>query len=119
MNSEELKTRTKAFALRVIRMYRALPKAYEAQVMGKQLVRCATSVGAQYREACRAKSRADFKSKISGSLQEMEESQYWLELLLESGTLTEEKIGELMQEAKELLAIFAATERTLRTKKTL
>jgi len=82
-----LRERTKAFALRVIRLYAALPKTTEAQVIGKQVLRSGTSVGAHYREAQRAKSDADFISKIEGGLQEAEETAYWLELLGESGIL--------------------------------
>ena len=79
--SDELKARTKDFAIRIVRLYSALPKTTEAQVIGKQFVRSGTSVGAQYREAQHAKSDADFVSKIEGSLQELEETSYWLELL--------------------------------------
>lgn len=86
-NRQDLRERTKAFALRVIRLYAALPKTTEAQVIGKQVLRSGTSVGAHYREAQRAKSDADFISKIEGGLQEAEETAYWLELLGESGIL--------------------------------
>ena len=78
---QDLKERTKAFALRIIRLYAALPKTTEAQVLGKQVLRSGTSVGAHYREAQRAKSNADFIGKIEGGLQELEETAYWLELL--------------------------------------
>jgi four helix bundle protein len=81
----DLRSRTKAFALRVIRLYRALPKITEAQVLGKQLLRSGTSVGAQYREAVRARSRAEFISKIETALQELEETIYWIELLADGG----------------------------------
>ena len=77
----DLKGRTKDYALSVIRLYAELPKKTETQIMGRQLLRSATSVGAQYREASRAKSNPDFISKIEGCLQELEESEYWLELL--------------------------------------
>ena len=101
----DLRTRTKQFALRAIRLYGALPKTTEAQVLGKQCLRAATSVGAQYREAHRAKSDADFISKVEGSLQELEESQYWLELLAESGICSIERLRSLMLETDELIAI--------------
>jgi four helix bundle protein len=80
----DLQVRTKAFALRVVRLYCALPKTTEAQVLGKQVLRSGTSIGAHYREAMRARSPAEFVSKIEGGLQELEETSYWLELLIES-----------------------------------
>ena len=81
----DLKVRTKQFALQMIRLYTCLPKTTEAQVLGKQVLRSGTSVGTQYREAQRAKSDADFINKVEGSLQELDETAYWLELLKESG----------------------------------
>ena len=77
----DLKNRTKTYALRIIKLYQTWPKSGEAQVIGKQILRSGTSVGAQYREACRAKSPADFINKMEGSLQELDETGYWLELL--------------------------------------
>jgi len=85
--SQDLLDRTKQFALRVIAVFRALPREETARVLGKQLLRSGTSVGAQYREAQRAKSNADFISKVEGALQELEETRYWLELLAEAGLL--------------------------------
>jgi four helix bundle protein len=102
----ELRTRTKTFALRIIRLYVSLPKATEAQVLGKQVLRSGTSVGAHYREAQRAKSDADFISKIEGALQELDETAYWLELLVESKIVAERKLAALMKETDELTAIF-------------
>ena len=93
MVNSDLKIRTKDYALSVIRLFAELPKRTETRVMGRQLLRSGTSVGAQYRKASRAKSNADFISKMEGSLQEFEESEYWLELLGESGFFPEEKIG--------------------------
>jgi four helix bundle protein len=87
MGESDLKLRTKESALGIIRLFSELPKRTEAQILGRQLFRSGTSVGAQYREATRGKSTADFISKIEGSLQELEESEYWLELLAESGIL--------------------------------
>src|SRR5688572_23687082 len=81
--NENLKTRTKDFALRIVKLYAALPKSTEAQVLGKQILRCGTSVGAQYREAQFAKSDADIVSKIEGCLTELQETEYWLELIEE------------------------------------
>lgn len=86
----DLRVRTKAFALRIIRVFGALPRTIEAQVIGKQVLRSGTSVGAHYREACRARSDAEFVSKIEGGLQELEETCYWLELLVESGIVKDE-----------------------------
>jgi len=103
---KDLKARTKRFALRIIRLYASLPKTTEAQVIGKQVLRSGTSPGAQYREAQRAKSDSDFISKIEGGLQELEETIYWLELLVEAGIVPEDKLKPLIQETDELIAIF-------------
>lgn len=91
----DLKDRTKAFALRITRLYCALPKTTEAQVLGKQLLRSGTSVGAQYHEAQHAKSDADFVSKIEGATQECEETRYWLDLIQESGIIPVERLNGL------------------------
>ncbi|MEJ7699425.1 MAG: four helix bundle protein [Pyrinomonadaceae bacterium] len=106
MVNEDLKIRTKNFAVRIIKLFAALPKTTEAQVLGKQILRCGTSVGAQYREAQHAKSDADFISKIEGSLQELEETAYWLELIEELSLFNSEKLQSIRQETKELTAIF-------------
>lgn len=103
---KDLKVRTKAFALRIIRLYGSLPKTTVAQVIGKQVLRSGTSVGAHYREAQRGKSNADFINKIEGGLQELDETAYWLDLLGESGTLKEERLAALRRETEELIAIF-------------
>jgi len=104
--SADLRARTKAFALRIIRMYVALPKSVEAQVLGKQVLRSGTSVGAHYREAQRAKSDPDFISKMESGLQELDETTYWLELLSESNILPNARLQPLHDEAEELIAIF-------------
>ena len=101
----DLKTRTKAFALRIIRMFCALPKSTEAQVIGKQVLRSGTSVGAHYREAIRARSNAEFVSKVEGGLAELEETAYWLELLSESEIVPETRLADLQGEVNELMAI--------------
>jgi four helix bundle protein len=101
----DLRTRTKQFALRVIRLYTALPRTTEGQVIGKQLLRSGTSVGAHYREASRARSDAEFISKLEGGLQELEESASWMELLSESGIVSAARLAELQKEADELTAI--------------
>jgi four helix bundle protein len=103
---QEMMVRTKRFALEIIRLYCALQRTTVAQVLGKQVLRSGTSVGAHYREACRAKSNADFVSKIQGGLQELEETVYWLELLQESLVASPMQIIPLTMEANELIAIF-------------
>ena len=104
--NDDLIERTKQFALRVIRLFVSLPKTGEAQVLGKQLLRSGTSVGANYREAHRARSRAEFAAKCGDSLREIEESSYWLELLEESGIVPATKLKDLRNETHELTAIF-------------
>ena len=112
MNAEEIKRRTKEFALRVIRLIESLPKTTIAYVIEKQLLRSATSVGANYRSACRARSKADFASKICIVEEEADESAYWLELLLEAKIVAADEVTDLLREAYELTAIFAASGRT-------
>jgi four helix bundle protein len=112
----ELRKRTKEYALRVIRVYAALPKTTEAQVLGKQALRSGTSVGAHYREANRAKSDADFINKVEGALQELDETAYWLELLAESGVVAEDRLTPLLKETDELLAIFVTMVTRLKRK---
>ncbi len=112
-----LRDRTKAFALRIIRLYSALPKTTEAQVLGKQLLRSGTSVGAHYREASRAKSTADFISKMEGGLQELDETDYWLELLANSEVVSHTRLADLRVEANELIAIFVASVKTAKKRK--
>jgi four helix bundle protein len=94
------------FSLRNVRLYRALPKNGEAQVFGHQLLRSSSSVGANHREACQARSRAEFLSKMGDSLREMDESTYWLELIRKADLISTERIAPLEAEAQELLAIF-------------
>ena len=101
----ELSERLKKFALRIIGLYSALPKRGAGLVMGSQILRSGTSPGAQYREARRAKSDADLISKLEGALQELDETQYWLELISESGVLPATRLAPLHQEAEELIAI--------------
>ena len=104
---QDLKPRTKAFALRVIRMYSKLPKNDTvAQVLGKQVLRSGTSVGANYREASRGRSKSEFISKIGDCLKEIEETEYWLELLVDSGCISAAKMAELLDETRQLIAIF-------------
>jgi four helix bundle protein len=109
MKNEEydLLLRTKMFARRIIRLYCSLPKADTvAQVLGKQVLRSGTSVGANYREANRARSKAEFISKMGDCLKEADETLYWLELMLEEKIISENKLGALVGESSELVAIF-------------
>jgi four helix bundle protein len=103
---KDLRVRTKDFALRVIRMFSALPKTAEAQVLGKQVLRSGTSVGANYREAYRARSKPEFIAKIGDCLKELDETAYWLELLTDSGIVPAPKLSALQDECNQLLAIF-------------
>jgi four helix bundle protein len=114
---QELGARTKAFALRIIRLYSALPKTVEAQVIGKQVLRSGTSVGAHYREGRRAKSDADFISKMEGGLQELDETAYWLELLNEADIVKPERLKPLLKEAEELIAIFVTMVKKVKVKR--
>jgi four helix bundle protein len=113
---EELRERTKQFALRVIRLFRALPKGEEARVIGRQLLRAATSVAANYRAACRARSRAEFNAKTGIVLEESDESLFWLELLGDAGIVKRSRLSSLMQEAEELTRIFYSSIQTSRRK---
>jgi len=103
---QDLKKRLKQFALRIIRLYESLPKTGAVHVISHQLLRSGTSPGAQYAESCRAKSNADFISKVEGALQELEESLYWLELLIEGDFIPENKLKPLCDESIELISIF-------------
>ena len=109
---QELKLRTKAFALRIIRLYSKLPKSDTvAQVLGKQVLRSGTSVGANYREASRGRSKAEFISKIGGCLKEIEETEFWLELLTESGCVAPTAMADLLDESRQLIAIFTTIDK--------
>jgi four helix bundle protein len=107
--------RTKRFALDVIRLFSSLPRVIVAQVLGRQLLRSGTSVGAHYREACRAKSNADFISKIESALQELDESTYWLELVEEAHIARSPQVQPLKNEANELIAIFVSVVRLVKS----
>ncbi len=109
MNPEEFKKRTKAYGLRIIRLYEALPEKGAAPILGRQLLRAGTSVGANYRAACRAKSRADFVSKMGNVEEECDESLYWIELLIDSSLIKPRRVADLMQEGAELLAMTVAS----------
>ena len=113
----DLKLRTREFALRVIRLYSTLPSTTVAQVIGKQLLRSGTSVGAHYREASRARSTAEFVSKLGGGQQELEETSYWFELLVESQIIEGTRLQPLIQEADELNANFTTCVKNARNEK--
>jgi len=117
MNADEFKNRTKAFALRVIRLVEALPKSRTADVIGRQLLRCGTSVGANYRAACRAKSPADFVAKMAIVEEECDEVIYWVELLVEAGLMDEQRVADLTAEANEILSMVVASIKTARPRK--
>jgi len=117
MNSDELKARTKQFTLRIIRLVESLPRGRTADVIGRQLLRSGTSVGANYRAACRAKSTADFISKMGTVEEEADESLYWMELLIEAKIVGSDKLESLMKEADELLAITVSSINTARKRK--
>lgn len=112
MNPEELKQRTKVFGKRVIKLIEALPKNTTTSVIGRQPLRSATSVGANYRAVCRAKSRADFIAKLGIVEEECDESLYWFEMLVETNQIRPALVSNLMQEGAEILAIVVASAKT-------
>lgn len=114
MDKEELKARTKQFGLRVMKLVGALPENSVGRAIGNQLVRSGTSVGANYRAACRGKSKADFIAKLGTVEEEADESAYWMELIIEGGLLPETAVGALHGEAEELTKIMAASRKTAR-----
>src|ERR1700691_5024959 len=107
--AEALKDRTKQFALRIIRVIRSLPSGAEGRIIGHQLLRSGMSVAANYRAVCRARSRPEFLAKLSIVIEEADESAFWLELLVESGLVSEAKLKDLKSEANQLVAIFNAS----------
>lgn len=111
---EELRNRTKRFALRIIRLFQHLPRSTEAQVLGKQLLRCGTAIAANYRAVGRARSKAEFVSKMGIVVEEADEAVFWIECLIESEIVKPDLLADLLVEATELLAIFAASQRTAR-----
>jgi len=116
MNKDDLKRRTKLFAIRVIVLVESLPKGRTADVLGKQLLRSGTSVGANYRSACRAKSTADFIAKMGIVEEETDETIYWMELLVEAGLKKLDDLRELLDEANQLLAMTIASIKTAKNK---
>src|ERR1700731_119057 len=113
---DDLRKRTKRFALRVIKVYQALPGSGSAQVLGHQVLRSGTSVGANFREAHRARSNAEFVSKVGDSLKELEETSYWPELLADSGAVTATKLASLLDETSQLTAILTAIAKKVRSR---
>jgi four helix bundle protein len=113
MTENDLKARTKGFALRVIRLIDALPKSTAGRAISNQIIRSATSVGANYRAACRSRSPAEFIAKLGVVVEEADESLYWLELILESNMVPQSRLGPLLTEANEITAIMVASRRTL------
>jgi four helix bundle protein len=112
---DEIISRSMELALEIIRLVQSLPGGDVANVIGKQLLRSATSVGANYRSACKAKSRADFVAKIAVTEEEADETQYWLELSVESGLISEDAFKRLHEEARQLTAIMAASGKTAKS----
>ncbi len=108
----ELKRRSKAFAVRVVNLFRSLPHAPDAQTLGKQVLRSGTSVAANYRAVCRARSKAEFIARMGVVVEEADETVFWLELLTETGVVRKDRTLDLLNEANELLAIFGASLRT-------
>jgi four helix bundle protein len=115
--TEQLRDRTKQFAVRIVRLFQSLPSSSQAQVIGNQLLRCGTSVGANYRSVCHSRSRVEFVARIGVVAEEADESVFWLELLGDLGILKKELLQPLLQEARELAAIFAASRQTAKRKR--
>ena len=114
MESPDLKKRTREFAIRVMRLVDQLPKKASARGVSGQLVRCATSVGANYHIACRARSKQEFLAKIGIVLEECDECLFWLQLIVDADLMSSKRVGNLLQEADELTAIFTAATKTAR-----
>ncbi len=112
MNPEELKARTRAFTLRIIRVAESLPETPTAKVIRNQMLRCGSSVGANYRAACRAKSKADFVSKMGIVEEEADETIYWMELLIDAEIVERPRIADLLDEANQILSIVISSIRT-------
>ena len=116
MTENEFKERTKKIALRIIKLVSALPRNLTASVIGKQLLRSGTSIGANYRAACRGKSKADVLHKLSIVEEEADESLYWLELLVEAGILPQKRLVALRNDINEIVAMTVASMRTMKAR---
>ena len=114
MDASDMKKRTKTFALRIIRLVEQLPTSRSSDVIGKQLLRCGTSVGANYQASCRARSQADFIAKMGIVEEEADEVGYWIELLIESGLIRKDLVADLLDEANQLVAITVSSIKTAR-----
>ena len=114
LHPAEVRERTKQFAIRIVRLFRSLPKSDDARMIGRQLLRSGTSVAANYRAVCRARSKAEFVAKIGVVVEEADETVFWLELLIDTGIIAQAKLNNLLKEANELLSIFAASQKTAR-----
>lgn len=114
---EALKNRTKAFVLEAIKFYQTLPKTEEAKIIGRQFIRSSSSVGANYRAACRSRSKAEFFSKMSIVIEEADETAFWLEILIEAKITDNENAKKLLSEVNEILAIMAKARKTVSDKK--
>ena len=112
MNEQELKARTKKFGLRIMALVDSLPSTTAGRAIGSQLIRSGTAVGANYRAACRGRSRNEFAAKIGVVVEEADESAYWLEMIMDGGLLKADLVMSLHQEAEELTAIFTASAKT-------
>lgn len=112
MTPLELKKRTQQFALRIFRLVEALPKSYAGRATAMQLVRSGSSIGANYRAACRGRSKAEFRAKLGVVIEEADESAYWLELIIEGNLLEKQKVEPLLNEANELTAIMVASRKS-------
>jgi len=114
MTPHELRARTKRFAVAVIRLHRSLPRSDEARVIGRQLLRSGTSIGANYRTACRPRSDADFIAKLGIVIEESDETAFWLELLVDAGVVAAKTVAEALDEVEQLIRIFVASRETAR-----
>jgi len=117
MTPDELKNRTKQYTLRIVRLVRALPQNQEGWVIGKQLLRAGTSVGANYRAVCRARSTADFIAKLGIVIEEADESAFWLEIVIEAMMIKRELVEPLLKETNEIIAIMVASVMSSKHKK--
>lgn len=114
MSNDDLKTRTKNFALRIVNLVESLPNNQTARVIGNQLLRCGTSVAANYRAACRARSKADFIAKMGIVEEEADESAFWIEMLIDTALVSENRVVDLLDEAEQLTKIFVSSINTAR-----
>lgn len=108
----ELKQRTKQIAIRMVKMFKSLPRTEEARILGRQLLRSGTAIAANYRGACRSRSKAEFIARMGVVVEEADETVFWMELLVEGGIVQAARMAAVLKEANELLAIFAASQRT-------